>query len=80
MEIIILTSEPTHTVAVWSDPFESTSAIKGATMKYMDDFCYKRKPSHALLPKLKLFTVSKDECNIKEETGMTMKNKLHILW
>jgi len=36
------------------------SAIKVATMKITNDFCYERKPSHATT-KSTLFAVSKDE-------------------
>ena len=44
---------------------KSTSAIKVATMKNMDDFLYERKPSRATA-KSTLFAVSKDEWNTKE--------------
>ena len=58
---------------------KSTSAIKTATMKNTDDFCYEGKPSHAIA-KLTLFSVSKDEWDTKEDTGKSMKNALYILW
>ena len=54
------------------------SPIKIATMKDMDDFHYKGKPSRASA-KSTLFTVSKDEWDTKEDTGMSMKNALYIL-
>ena len=57
---------------------KSTSAIKVATMKNMDDFCYKGKPSHSTT-NLTLFAVSKDEWDTKEDTGKSMKNVLYIL-
>ena len=57
---------------------KSTSAIKVATMKNTDNFCYERKPSHATT-KLTLFTVSKDEWDTKEDTGKSMKNALFVL-
>ena len=57
---------------------KSTSAIKVATMKNMDDFRYKRKPSCATA-KSTLFAVSKDEWDTKEDTGKSMKNALHVL-
>jgi len=38
-----------------------------------------RKPSLATTKSM-LFTVSKDEWNIKEDTGKYLKNTLHILW
>ena len=58
---------------------KSTSAIKIATMKNMDDFCYEGKPSHATA-KLTLFAVSKDGWDTKEDTGKSMKNTLYVLW
>ena len=58
--------------------FESTSAIKIATMKIMDDFRYEEKPSRATA-KLTLFAVSKDEWDTKEDTGKSMKNTLYVL-
>ena len=57
---------------------KSTSAIKIATMKNMDDFRYEGKPSCATA-KLTLFTVSKDEWDTKEDTGKSMKNAMYIL-
>ena len=48
--------------------FESTSAIKVATMKNMDDFQYDGKPSCATV-KLTPFAVSKDT---KEDNGKSM--------
>ena len=58
---------------------KNTSAIKIATMKNMDDFCYEGKPSPATA-KSTLFTVSKDEWDTKEDAGRSMKNALYILW
>ena len=57
---------------------KSTSAIKIATMKNMDDFRYEGKPSHATT-KLTLFAVSKDEWGTKEDTDKSMKNALYVL-
>ena len=57
---------------------KSTSAIKKATMKNTDDFCYEEKPSRATT-KLTLFAVSKDEWDTKEDTGKSMKNALYVL-
>ena len=57
---------------------KSTSAIKIATMKNMDDFCYKGKPSR-VTAKLSLFTVSIDEWDTKEDSGKSMKDALYIL-
>ena len=47
-------------------------------MKNTDDFRYEGKPSRATA-KSTLFAVSKDEWDIKEETGKSMKNVLYIL-
>jgi len=56
-----------------------TSAIKVATMKITDDFCYKWKPSCAGLPQNPtLFMVSEDEWDTKEVTGKFMKNVLYV--
>ena len=57
---------------------KSTSAIKVATMINTDDFHYERKPSRATT-KLTLFAVSKDEWDIKEDSGKSKKNSLYIL-
>ena len=57
---------------------KSISAIKIATMKNTDDFCYKGKPSCATT-KLTLFAVSKDEWDTKEDTSKSMKNALYVL-
>ena len=57
---------------------KSTSAIKVATMKNTDDFCYKGKPSRTAA-KLTPFAVSKDEWDVKD-TGKSMKNTLYVLW
>ena len=58
---------------------KSTSAIKIATIKNMDDFHYELKPLRATT-KSTLFTVSKDEWDTKEDTGKSMKNALYVLW
>ena len=58
---------------------KSAFAIKIATMTNTDDFCYKGKPSHAIV-KSTLFAVSKDEWDTKEDTGKSMKNALYVLW
>ena len=57
---------------------KSTSAIKTATMKNTDDFCYEGKPSHAIT-KSTLFVVSKDEWDTREDTSKSMKNALYVL-
>ena len=62
----------THYTAV------QTSAIKIATMKNTDNFCYKGKPSRATT-KLTLFAVRKDELDTEENTGKSMKNALYVL-
>jgi len=53
-----------------------TFATKVATMKIMDDFCCKWKPSHTYYT-LTLFAVNKDEWDTKEGTGKSMKNALY---
>ena len=58
--------------------FESTSAIKVATMKNMNDFHYEGKPSHASI-KLTLFAVNKVEWDTKEDTGKSTNNTLYVL-
>ena len=57
---------------------KSSSAIKIATMKNTDDFCYEGKPSHATT-KSTLFAVSIDEWDTKQDTGKSMKNVLYVL-
>ena len=52
---------------------KSTSAIKVATIKNIDDFRYKGKPSRATA-KSTPFAVSQDEWDKKEDTGESMKN------
>jgi len=67
----------THYTAVRiNDCLKSTSVIKVAAMKNADT---QKKQLHAI-EKSMLFTVSKDECNIKEGTGKSMKNVLHLVW
>ena len=46
--------------------------------KYGQFLVMQRKPSHATT-KLMLFIVSKDEWNIKKDTGKSLKNALHVL-
>ena len=58
---------------------KSTSAIKTATMKNMDDFHFEGRPS-CVTAKLTPFPVSKDEWDTKEDTGKSMKNALYVLW
>ena len=57
---------------------KSTSAIKVATVKNMDDFRYEGNPSR-VTAKSTLFAVSKDEWDTKEDTGKFMKNALYVL-
>ena len=57
---------------------KSTSAIKIATMKNMDNFRYEEKPSRATA-KSTPFAVSKDELDTKKDTGKSMKNALYVL-
>ena len=57
---------------------KSTSAIKIATMKNTADFRFEGKPSSACA-KSTPFPVSKDEWDIKEDTGKSMKNALYVL-
>ena len=67
-----------YTAVRFKNCSKSTSAIKLATMKNMDDFCYKGKPSLATA-KLTPFAVSKDKWDTKEDTGKSMTNVLYIL-
>ena len=70
----------THYTAVQiKNYFESTSAIKIATMKNMDNLHDEGKPSCAIT-KLIFFSVSKGEWDTKEDTGKSMKNALYVLW
>jgi len=68
-----------HYAAAWiNNCLNRTSAIKVATMKFMDNFCnYKR--GHHVPPPNRRFSVSKDEWDIKENTGKSMKNALYVL-
>jgi len=43
-------------------------------MKFINDFCYKKKPSSDTTK-----SVSKDELDTKENAGKSMKNALYIL-
>ena len=47
-------------------------------MATTDNFRYEGKPSRATA-KSTLFAVSKDEWDIKEDTGKSMKNALYVL-
>ena len=87
--IIVLKSEVSITLHCWlcsthytavqiKNCLKSTSAIKIATRKNVDDFRYKGKPSSSTA-NLTLVTVSKDEWNTKENTGKSMKNVLYVL-
>ena len=58
---------------------KSTSAIKLATKKNMDEFCYEGKPSCTTIKSTR-FAVSKDEWDTKKDTGKSVKNVLYILW
>ena len=69
---------PLHSITN-QELFESTSAIKVATMKNTDNFCYEGKPSR-VTAKSTLFAVSKDKWDTKEDTGKSKKNALYILW
>ena len=56
---------------------KSTSAIKVATMKNTDDFCYEWKPSCVTAkstPFALPFAVNKHKWDTKENTGKSMKN------
>ena len=57
---------------------KSTSAIKIATMKNMDNFRFEGEPSCACA-KSTPFPVSKNEWDTKEDTGKSMKNVLYVL-
>ena len=67
-----------YTVVRIKNCLKSTSAIKVATMKNMDDFHYEGKPLRATT-KLTPFAVSQDEWDTKEDTSKSMKNSLYIL-
>ena len=67
-----------YTVLRIKNCLKSTSAIKVATMKNTNDFCYKGKPSRATA-KSTPFVVSQDEWDTKEDTGKSMKNTLYKL-
>ena len=57
---------------------KTTSAIKIASMKNMDDFHYEGKPSCATAKSV--VSIFKDEWDTKEDTGKSMKNALYVLW
>ena len=44
----------------------------------MHDFVMQRKPSHATIKSIP-FAVNKDKQDIKEDTGKSIKNALHVL-
>ena len=67
-----------YTAVRIKNSLKSTSVIKIATMKNMDDFRYKGKPLCATA-KSTFFAVSKDEWDTKEGTGKSMKNALYVL-
>ena len=67
-----------YTVLRIKNCLKNTSAIKVATMKNTNDFCYKGKPSRATA-KSTSFVVSQDEWDTKEDTGKSMKNTLYKL-
>ena len=67
-----------YTAVQIKNSLKSNSAIKIATTKNTDNFCYKRKLSHATA-KSTLFAISKDEWDTKEDTGKSMKNALYVL-
>ena len=74
-----LCSSLTHYTAIQNSNYlKNIFVIKVATMKNTNNFCDKRKPSHATA-KLTLFTVSKEEWNTKEDTGKSMKKAMNIL-
>jgi len=60
--------------------FEKHLCNKSSHYEKSDYFSFRRqrKPSCATT-KLMLFIVSKDEWNTKEDTGKSLKNKLHVL-
>ena len=57
---------------------KSTSAIKIATMKNTENFRFEGKPPRARA-KLIPFPISKDEWDIKKDTGKSMNNALYVL-
>ena len=67
-----------YTAARIKNCLKSTSAIKIATMKNMDDFRYEGKPSRATA-KLIPFAVSKDEWDTKEDTCKSIKSAMYVL-
>ena len=67
-----------YTAVQFKNCSKSTSAIKIATMKNMDDYHYEGKPSCATA-KSTPFAVSKDEWDTKEDTGKYLKNALYAL-
>ena len=58
--------QPINTALQIKNFLKSTSAIKIATMKNMDDFQYEKKPSHTTT-KSTPFAVRKDEWDTKED-------------
>jgi len=61
-------SSARYTAVQINNCLKRTAAIKVATMKIMDNFYYKWKPSHAY-HKIDIFAVSKDEWDTKEGAG-----------
>jgi len=68
---------PLHSSTDQHNHMKRTSAINVAATKITDNFHYERKPSCATT-KSTLFSVSKDEWNIKD-AGKSMKNALYVL-
>jgi len=77
-----MTGKPTQTTSKVSNApiYQLSSVIKEASMKHTENFVMKRKPSSHATTKLIIFSVSKDEWNIKEGTDKSMKNALYVLW
>jgi len=57
---------------------KSTTAIKVAIMKNMDDLHYAKEAITCNNQINAFFTVSKDEWNTKEDTGKSLKNALDV--
>jgi len=68
-----------YTVVQINNCLRRTSAIKAATMKFMDNFRNERKPSRATT-KSTPFVVSKDEWDTKKNAVKLMKSALNALW
>ena len=68
-----------YTVVQIKNYSKSTFVIKVATMKNMDDFPY-TKEAIMCFHQIDIFSVNKDEWNIKKDINKSMKNALYILW